>query len=497
MFGWMKSLWPRRAAIAPASPSASSSGPTMRARYDAAATTDDNAKLWANADGLSARAANNPEVRRTIRNRARYEVANNCYARGIVNTLANDVIGTGPRLQLKLKDPAVNERLEQLFNCWAREVRLAQKLRTARIAKCVDGEAFLQLRTNPKLRSPVKLDLLPIECDRVTTPLLNVFDVNKVDGIDFDEHGNPLRYNVLKHHPGDLALVNPLAFDPIPAEFIIHWFRSDRAGQYRGVSEIGPALPLFGQLRRFTLATIDAAETAAMFAGILKTLAPPDDGADEVDPFTAVELQRRMLVTAPAGYGMEQMKAEHPTTTYPEFKREIINEAARCVHMPYNIAACNSSSYNYSSGRMDHQTYGKSNEIDRDDCDLVVLERVFVAFFDEASLIPGLIPEGLGPFDQWPREFHYDGSEHVDPSKEADAQATRLDSNTTTLAREYAKQGLDWEKEIRQRAAELELCRTLKITPQEAMPPAGGAAPDKKAIKKAVAAALEDLNAAA
>ena len=31
----------------------------------------------------------------TLRNRARYEVANNSYARGIVLTLANDVVGTG------------------------------------------------------------------------------------------------------------------------------------------------------------------------------------------------------------------------------------------------------------------------------------------------------------------------------------------------------------------------------------------------------------------
>ena len=68
-----------------------------RARYDAAVTTEDNRRHWANADGLSANAANSPEVRTALRNRARYEVANNSYARGIVLTLANDVIGTGPR----------------------------------------------------------------------------------------------------------------------------------------------------------------------------------------------------------------------------------------------------------------------------------------------------------------------------------------------------------------------------------------------------------------
>ena len=53
-------------------------------------------------------AAAGPEVRRTLRNRARYEVANNSYARGIVLTLANDVIGTGPRLQMLLGDPSTS-----------------------------------------------------------------------------------------------------------------------------------------------------------------------------------------------------------------------------------------------------------------------------------------------------------------------------------------------------------------------------------------------------
>ena len=72
----------------------------VRAKFDSAQTNADNRRHWANADGLSADAAANPEVRRTLRNRARYEVANNSYARGIVLTLANDVTGTGPRLPM-------------------------------------------------------------------------------------------------------------------------------------------------------------------------------------------------------------------------------------------------------------------------------------------------------------------------------------------------------------------------------------------------------------
>ncbi len=87
----------------------------LRGRYDAAVTSDDNRRHWMNADGLSADAANSSDVRRILRNRARYEIANNSYAKGIVLTLANDVIGTGPRLQMLTEDAEANRRIERMF----------------------------------------------------------------------------------------------------------------------------------------------------------------------------------------------------------------------------------------------------------------------------------------------------------------------------------------------------------------------------------------------
>ncbi len=74
----------------------------MDARYDAAVMSDDNRKHWSADDGLSAKSANGASIRRTLRNRARYEIANNSYARGISLTLANDIVGTGPWIVLVL-----------------------------------------------------------------------------------------------------------------------------------------------------------------------------------------------------------------------------------------------------------------------------------------------------------------------------------------------------------------------------------------------------------
>jgi len=55
--------------------------------------------------------------------------------------------------------------------------------------------------------------------------------------------------------------------------------------------------------------------------------------------------------------------------------------------------------------------------------------------------------------------------------KEANAQKIRLENNTTTLAREYAREGLDYETQLEQRAKEKQMERDLKIVPAAAAAP--------------------------
>jgi lambda family phage portal protein len=448
----------------------------VRGRFDAASTTDENRRHWANADLLSADAAANPRVRSILRSRARYEVANNSYARGIVSTLANDCIGTGPRLQMLTDDDEANRVVEQEFMRWADSISLAEKLRTMRMARSESGEGFAMLVANPRIDSPVKLDLRLIEADQVTTPQLlrQSATIYAIDGIIFDQHGNPVEYHVLKSHPGGSIVRFSLDYDRVPASSIIHYFRADRPGQSRGIPEITPALPLFAQLRRYTLAVLAAAETAADFAAVLFTDAPANGEADPVEPMDLVELERRMATVLPGGWKLGQIQAEQPATTYGEFKKEILNEIARCLNMPFNVACGNSSGYNYASGRLDHQTYYKSIRVDQAQLGLTVLDRVLRAWLDEAILISELLPLWMrtAAFRDLPHQWFWDGQEHVDPAKEANAQATRLSNHTTTLAYEYARQGRDWESELRQRAKEVVLMGELGLTVATAQGPA-------------------------
>jgi len=446
----------------------------VEATHDSAQTTDENRRHWANADDLSPNAAVSIAVRKKIRSRARYEVANNTYAKGMISTLVNYVIGTGPRLQMLTDIPSLNDQIEKDFMEWAIQIQLAAKLCTMKYAEVESGESFVVLRTNPLLLTPSKLDLRLIEADQVLTPFPRPNQpANLVDGILLDKAGNPQYYYILNEHPGDLLRIRPFDFKKIPARQVLHIFREDRPGQRRGVSQISAALPLFAQLRRYTLAVLSAAESAALPSGVIYSEAGADAAAAAVDPLDAVEMDRNTWMTMPFGWKIGQIKAEQPTTVYSDFKAEILNEIARVLDMPYNIAAGNSSGYNYASGRLDHQAFYKAITIHQARLVQRVLDPLFNAWIDEMVLVEGLLPPAARKRDvEFPRTWFFDGLEHVDPAKEALAQATRLASNTTTLAEEYAKKGKDWQIELRQRGKERELMLELGLEVEVVAPDA-------------------------
>jgi len=450
----------------------------LRARYDAAQTTVDNANWWAAADLKSADASASAGVRKTLRSRARYEIANSPYARRIINVLARDVIGTGPRLQMHLDDTEANRIVEREFRIWSATINLARKLNLARKAKAGDGEAFLFLAENLGLPDDVvPLDVVPIECDRITTPVFKRGRPGKstVDGIEFDAYGNPAFYHVLKSHPGDSLTSLMLDYESRPARDVIHWFAADRPGQHRGIPEITAALPRLVEFRRWTNAVIDAAQNAAHLSPVFYTEQTLADDEEIPAPLDVIELERDVATVAPYGYKIGGVKAEHPATTHRDFARVILTEIGACFEMPYNIAVGDSSDYNYASGRLDHQAYFKKIRDDRHECEITVLDRILKAFIETGRYrFAGVRPDLL--LQQWrAHTWEWDGDEHVDPDKESRGQERRLRMKTTSPQRECAKAGGNWEEiqdenveaEMRERRKRLELQKKYGLSDED------------------------------
>jgi lambda family phage portal protein len=446
----------------------------VQARYDAAQTTPLNQRHWSQADWLSADAALHPGIRRTLRVRARYEAANNSYLAGMLSTLATDLVGTGPRLQLILPDVAPEDprvrQIEHAVHEWGRAIDLAAKLRTMRIARAVDGEAFAVKVTNRRLEG-VQLDVRLLEADQVANPTW-ILELGAIDGLRLDEDGNVSEWHVLQHHPGSLTWTSNIG-DWVPAQRVLHWAHKTRAGQHRGVGEIVPALELFAMLRRYTLATVTAAETAADFAALIHTNTPSGAGATALPTWDTMPVVRGMAMALPEGWDATQMKPEHPTTTFDSFEKRLLNQIARCLNLPYIVAALDSSQASYSSMRGDYLVYRKTVGCLRQDLERNVLDPLLDDWLDEAALVNGLLPNGLPPVSRWNWRWIWQGWEHVDPVKEADAQTIRLANNTTTLADECSKGGSDWREVLRQRAAERALMAELGLPGEEAAAPDG------------------------
>ncbi len=460
--GWWSSLFSSKN-------KSSSSRKNISAEWDAARNSTNNENHWTNTDSLSPDAAVKKAVRKKLRERARYEIANNSYGRGIINTISNDTIGSGPHLQMITGSDDFDARVEELFNDWFAEIGFREKLITGRKARLESGEVFFVFTTNEKLKSPIKLDIKVVEADQVTDDdefSFAVADEDNADGIKFDQAGNPISYNILNVHPGSTDPEGSNLNDKtVQASEVVHMFRADRPGQPRGIPECTAALPLFAIMRRYTLAVVSAAETAANNAYQISTQHASLD-ADTIDfdvtPFDTIDMERNMATVMPAGWKADQMKAEQPTDTYPDFKHEIINEVARCMSVPFNIAAGNSSSYNYASGRLDHQSYFGDIKIEQSYQSDTILFRTFEKWMAEAlraDLFSGIeFPEDFEVNEiHKSKKWFWDGVGQQDPLRESKAQEVRLNLSLTSLAIEAAKDGHDWKDIIRQRAKEQRL----------------------------------------
>lgn len=432
----------------------------VRAKYDAAQTVTGNELHWSNADNLDPHAANSYEVRRKLRARSRYEtMENNPFLKGTLLTIANDFAGKGC-VRLKITDKRISKdrriAIEERFAEWSKKIRLRHKIWQMRMAKISDGEAFGFAFNNRRLRHPIQLDFNIHEADQVSSQGNAIMpgqerNKNEIDGIRFDGYNQPLEYHLLKQHPGASFLSaffrDQVDGNWIKEKFVVHWFRQDRPW-LRGIPETTPSLPLCALLRRYTLAVVRHKEIAADFSAILETEGPPTntawtDGAGNLlddDPFDVFPVEMGMMTTMPWGYKMKQLESVPDGIQYDSFVGSLLREITRPILAPYNIAVGTSKDSNMASAVVDTHLYRGGQEVERIDCEEVVLDHFLWLWWMEAIRTTGHLGDDFLQTDNTFREeppkhsWGWDavGLEHTDPAKIANALKTMHDKRFMT-----------------------------------------------------------------
>ena len=454
----------------------------LRALFDVAQDDPDNRKHWGQADYLAADASLTADVRNKLRSRSRYEIENNSFARHIAHTTVQLIVGTGPRLRVIDQD-VTREQAKLINRAWRRfdrRVNLTQLIWTARLAQLASGEVLIYMAPALDVSGTMSnLDLHLIEADQLHAPATPGTDAvlttesadqtRNHDGVIVNRWGKPLRYQVAPVHPGaEYTAVNSKHME-LDASRVVHLFRRERPGQVRGIPELTASLPLFAEIRRYGKAVRIAAEVAALHTTVMETDAPPDvmdEGQDDYE-LDEIQLERGMATFVPAGWKLRQLQAEQPTTMYDAFVQAVVCEAAAAVHLPRNLALLNSSSYNYASGKLDHQAFGRYCESEQRALNTQLLDRVLAMWWESATESGELAGVGLPepPEVRW----DWDSITPGEPLKEAQAAQLRVALGQSTRAEEAARAGKDFEENMHQQASELALARELGV-PLEGVP---------------------------
>ena len=426
---------------------------------------------------------------RRLRDRSREQIRNNDYVRGAVQTLVNNVVGNGIRFQANVgKGKGFSDRRNQIiedkFAEWSKPKNcdIAEKLSWCQMQRLIfrslveSGEVFIRKHYPRRPGVPFCLEI--IESDRIednygyspqSSPTGNLVKM----GIELDKYGKALFYYLRPFHPGDLmfhprstANNGPYGLERVPADQMIHLFISDRPGQTRGIPWVSSSLQRIRNLNGYEEAELIAARASASVMGFRVTkdvdLLERDEAGNPIDslePGTIKEL-------AP-GEEFVGFDPSRPNDAFEPFVHMMLRGLAANLGIDFESISRDYSQSNYSSSRLAllqvRDTYQH-------------LQKWFIEYFlqpvfDEwlnTAILSGELKFSdyeLNPDRYRNVRWRPRGWTWVDPYKETQASIAAIGAGLSTLTSELAKQGLDVEEVMLERAAELQLAEDLGLIP--------------------------------
>ncbi len=189
----------------------------------------------------------------TLRARSRHAVRNDGYAKGAIDKLVTNAIGTGIKPLSQAEDPELRTALQALWLRWTDESDAdglldfyGQQAQAVR-AMLEGGKVFVRLRDrrlDDGLSVPLQLQVLEPELCPHTHSTMRPNGNRIRAGIEFDRLGRRVAYWFHPSRPADFGFAD---FDAgrlrrIPADKIVHLYEPLRPGQLRGMPHLTQAL---------------------------------------------------------------------------------------------------------------------------------------------------------------------------------------------------------------------------------------------------------------
>jgi lambda family phage portal protein len=434
-----------------------------------------------------------------IRARSRDLVRNTPIATGAINTMVQNIIGTGLSLvpspdaeALGITEEQAAELaklIEREFKMWAdtpecdicRTDNFYQLTELACRAWLESGDVFSVLPMVDNSPIPYSTRVQLIEADRVANPKTDKNSDTLVDGVVLEPTGAPKSYWILKQHPSGKSTSNIQA-DQFPAfdietgrRSVVHVFKKMRPGQVRGWPLLAPVIEVIKQLGRYTDAEIMAAVINSFFTVFIET-----EGGEGIqttvdadgNPVSAsdeeIALSHGNVVDLKPGEKATFADPKRPNAAFDPFVQAVLRQIGVALGLPFEVLVKHFTA-SYSAARAALLEAWKEFRNRREFMATKFCQPIYEAWFAEAVALgridaPGFFDDPAIRQAYVQAEWIGDGPGSIDPVKEVDYAKGLLELKLSTRAEETLRlTGGVWEQKVRQLAREEKVLEQLGL----------------------------------
>jgi lambda family phage portal protein len=437
----------------------------------------------------------------TLRERSRDLYMGTPLATGALKTARTNIIGPGLRLNSQIDNEflgmteeeadAWETKIEREFSLWAESIHSdAQRMNNfyelqqlAFLSMLMSGDVFALLPIIPRPNMPYDLRVRLIEADRVSNP--NTFSpcttsTNPliVNGVEISKAGEVVAYHFAQVHP--LAIHGKENQSWVRIEKfgsktgrpnVIHLMESERPEQRRGVPILAPVIEALKQLGRYTEAELMAAVVSGMFTVFIETqnqveenlgeATEEDQRVDDADE-NSYELGNGAIIALGENEKANTANPGRPNTAFDGFVTSICRQIGAALEIPYELLMKHFTA-SYSASRAALLEAWKMFRMRRswmanDFCQPIYEEWLTEAVAKGRIYAPGFFTDPMVRKAYCGAEWNGPSQGQIDPLKEANAAAKRVEEGFSTRARETVElTGGDWYRNHRQRVKEEKL----------------------------------------
>ncbi len=420
-----------------------------------------------------------------IRARARDLERNSDIAEAIISPFVRNVIGSGMKLQAKIKDSNgedhkdLNRQVEELWKEWCRARNCditgqqcfseMQQMAMRRIK--VDGGILFVKTYTDEGDVPFQLQIREVdELDISKNSLPGIVNSNRiVDGIELNKYNKPVGYWFKEYTPDGYYTGKS---ERIDSKRVIFLLDKTRPSQIREISSFAKTITRVRDINEFAEAVSVKERILACLSVFITKNSPGSNGMgrglnskDEQSGYKARTISPGMIQELNPGESVTAINPSGQSSNAKEFITTQQRLAGSGQGLSYEAVSRDMSQVNYSSARQglleDQRTYEMWQHY--------IIEHLCIEVYTE-FFISAVLQGTLNILDFWNNKKRYlkhdwvtPGWSWIDPLKEVNANIKAVESNMDTLQNICSSRGLDWNEVIEQRQKELEILEKLGL----------------------------------